>query len=209
MSVEESHISVPCADLVSDDVFGAAILDRSGPLRRYAHRLTANAVDADDLLQDTMLRCWRARASFAWGSNLTAWMRRIMRNSFLSERRRGRFVTELHPEASESVTAVIIDQERVCELDDVAKTMTTMPAEHRDILLLAAEGMSMDDVMKRLDVPEGTAKSRLSRARRQLRERLETEPSASPPAGRKSISPLPPSTCKPLRRRDWSGVMIG
>ena len=68
-------------------------------LSAYARRLTGGGADADDLLQDTMLRCWTARASFAAGTSLAAWTRTVMKNCFLTGRRRARFHADLPEDA--------------------------------------------------------------------------------------------------------------
>ncbi|MFD2429496.1 sigma factor [Sphingobium scionense] len=59
--VHASPVAMP------DDHFGAALIEQTTALSAYARRLTAGGADADDLLQDTLLRCWSARASFAAG----------------------------------------------------------------------------------------------------------------------------------------------
>src|SRR3546814_1171653 len=83
-------------DGLFEDNFGAGLIEQAASLSAYARRLTGGAgADADDLLQDTMLRCWAARRSFVPGTNLGAWMRTVMRNSFLSGRRRARFHANL------------------------------------------------------------------------------------------------------------------
>src|SRR3546814_8773515 len=87
-------------DGLFDDNFGAGLIEQAASLSAYARRLTGGAgADADDLLQDTMLRCWAARRSFVPGTNLGAWMRTVMRNSFLSGRRRARFHANLPEDA--------------------------------------------------------------------------------------------------------------
>src|SRR5712671_2464572 len=74
--------------------FGAMLLSRSRTLRAYANMLTGNRAAADDLLQDTFERALRGAAQFRAGSNLTAWLRRIMRNLFTDRCRQGtRFVS--------------------------------------------------------------------------------------------------------------------
>lgn len=85
---------------VTADPHFAELLDRHRTLlRAHARRLAGNSVDADDLVQDTMLRCWSARNSFEPGSNFGAWSRMVMRNSFLSAHRRDRFHASLPEEA--------------------------------------------------------------------------------------------------------------
>ena len=77
----------------------AALIEQAASLSAYARRLTGGGADADDLLQDTMLRCWTARASFAAGTSLAAWTRTVMKNCFLTGRRRARFHADLPEDA--------------------------------------------------------------------------------------------------------------
>src|SRR3546814_6641944 len=76
------------------------LIEQAASLSAYARRLTGSGgADADDLLQETMLRCWVARRSFVPDTNLGAWMRTVMRNSFLSGRRRAPFHADLPEDA--------------------------------------------------------------------------------------------------------------
>jgi len=72
---------VPLPIAMPDNAFGAALIEQAASLSAYARRLTGGGADADDLLQDTMLRCWTARASFAAGTSLAAWTRTVMAQS--------------------------------------------------------------------------------------------------------------------------------
>ena len=85
---------VPLPIAMPDNAFGAALIEQAASLSAYARRLTGGGADADDLLQDTMLRCWTARASFAAGTSLAAWTRTVMKNCFLTGRRRARTIPE-------------------------------------------------------------------------------------------------------------------
>src|SRR3546814_13564769 len=98
MRISDWSSDVCSSDLdgLFDDNFGAGLIEQAASLSAYARRLTGGAgADADDLLLDTMLRCWAARRSFVPGTSLGAWMRTAMRNSFLSGRRRARFHANL------------------------------------------------------------------------------------------------------------------
>ena len=97
---------VPLPIAMPDDAFGAALIEQAAALSAYARRLTGGGADADDLLQDTMLRCWTARASFAAGTSLAAWARTVMKNSFLTGRRRARFHADLPEEARDRMLRV-------------------------------------------------------------------------------------------------------
>lgn len=107
-------------DETVDANFAAALLAQAGPLRVYARRLAiGTGADADDLVQDTMLRCWTARSSFTPGTSLSAWSRTVMRNGFLSGRRRARFEADLPEEVRDRMLSVSGSQESSVALNDV------------------------------------------------------------------------------------------
>ena len=188
-----------------DKAFGAALIAQARSLNAYARRLIGSGADADDLVQDTMLRCWAARASFEPGSSVAAWARVVMRNSFLSGRRRARFHADLPEDAVDRLLGVAQSQEHSVELRDVDRAIGELSAEHRDAVVLASEGVTIEEGAARLQIPEGTYKSRLVRGRRRLRELTENRDayraSRTDPEPRRSLRPRP---C-----RDWTGVVIG
>lgn len=190
--------------LARDAEFGPMLAAEAGRLARYARRLTGGGADADDLLQDTMLRCWAARRSFRPGSNFIGWTRAVMRNSFLSERRRGRFHIDLPEGALDRLLAVAGTQELSVHLDNVNWALGELTPEHRDAVLLASEGMSIEESAARLAIAEGTFKSRVWRARAQLRNLIESG-DAFLRAQRKAET----ARTKPRKRRDWRDVRIG
>lgn len=190
----------------ADDDFSAALIGEAAGLSVYARRLTGSAVDADDLLQDTMLRCWTARVSFQPGTSMTAWTRTVMRNRFLTERRRARFQADLPDDALDRLAGVADGQEQAVELRDAAWALGELTPEHREAVLLASEGVTIEEATTRLSIPEGTYKSRVARGRSRLRELTENRDAhrpARPPA------PEPVRAFRPRRRRDWKGVVIG
>ncbi|MFD1960735.1 RNA polymerase sigma factor, partial [Novosphingobium panipatense] len=110
-----------------DDAFGAALIEQAAALSAYARRLTGGGADADDLLQDTMLRCWTARASFAAGTSLAAWARTVMKNSFLTGRRRARFHADLPEEARDRMLRVDETQSLAVWLRDTDWALSELP----------------------------------------------------------------------------------
>jgi len=181
----------------------AMTLDRhASSLRSYARRLAGNAADADDLLQETMLRCWSARQGFQPGTNFGAWSRVVMRNSFLSSHRHDRFRADLPEEALDRLPAVGSDQDLAVELQDVGSALKRLNPDQRDAVMLAAKGVSTDEAATQLAISEGAFKSRVARGRARLRALME-DPSA------RSYS-VPAATPPPRRKlRNWKGVMIG
>ena len=190
----------------ADRRFAAEMTGHAAPLRAYARRLAREGTDADDLMQDTMLRCWAARSRFEPGSNFAAWARRVMLNRFLSGRRRARFQADLPDDAPAGLLVAKATQELAIDLRDVGWALTELSPEHRAAIVLMGEGLSVEEAATRLSIPEGTFKSRLSRGRSRLRE-LTEDREASMPAPPMVVRPMRPDV--PRRRPNWKGVMIG
>lgn len=195
--IELSQISAFDAD------FGNELLSYAASLSRYSRRLSGDAADADDLLQDTLLRCWIARHSFQPGSNFGAWARTVMRNSFISDRRRDRFRGDLSPLDFDRHLIMAASQPFAVHLRDVGEAFDRLTLEHRNVLSLAIQGYSVEEASQQLSIPKGTFVSRLTRARRRLRQLLEAQ---SLPLVK---APRAPDRIQRRRRRNWKGVMIG
>lgn len=185
-----------------DDDFGVALAEHAASLSSYARRLTMGGADADDLLQDTMLRCWFARHSFRPGTNLGAWARTVMRNSFLSGRRRARFQVELPEEAFDRLLSVAENQSNVVGVRDANWALNELTAEQREAVLLASQGVTIEDAAAQLAIPSGTFKSRVARGRHRLRQ-LTAEGNTPLFLAEQN------SEERPRQRRNWKGVMIG
>jgi RNA polymerase sigma-70 factor (ECF subfamily) len=142
-------------------------------LRAFARTLSGSADAADDLVQETLVKAWRGRASFAPGSNLKAWLFTILRNTFLSERRRRKF--EVHDVDGKFAEQLSVkgDQSDHMDLLDFAKAFAELPHEQREALtLVGAEGFSYEDAALTCGCAVGTIKSRVNRARSKLAELL-------------------------------------
>src|SRR6059036_1350431 len=151
-------------------------------LYRVALRLTGNAADADDLVQETMLKAYRAWDQYEKGTNAKGWLLTILRNAFINEyRRRTR-----HPETVDldtiepySVFPELQDEDpqgtffdRIVD-DEVLRAIDQLPEQFREAVVLSdVEGLSYEEIARVLDVPVGTVKSRLFRARRLLQGKL-------------------------------------
>lgn len=188
--------------VLPDAAFAATLVEQTSTLAAYARRLTGHPADADDLLQDTMLRCWTARHRFEAGTNLGAWARTIMRNSFLSARRRVRFQADLPEDALDRLFAVAESQSQAVELGEVRRAIGELTPEHREAVLLAGEGVSTEEAAARLAIPTGTVKSRVARGRNRLRRTAEDGVKPSVPAPAKVEH-------RRRKRRNWKGVIIG
>ena len=149
-----------------------------------------------------MLRCWTARQRFEAGTSIGAWARTVMRNSFLSGRRRARFQADLPEDALDRLFGVAETQSHAVELQDVTRAIGELTGDQRDAVLLASEGMTIEEAAAMLAIPEGTYKSRVARGRERLRKIAEEGP-------KRLIVPLANGVDRPRKRRDWKGVMIG
>jgi RNA polymerase sigma-70 factor (ECF subfamily) len=149
-------------------------------LYNFAHWLTRNREEAEDLVQETYARALKGFPSFELGTNFRAWMYRILRNTFLTSRT-GLKVTmtvpldneEDGPElAVESDTPETILFER-SNRELLQKAIDDLPEYFREIILLCeVEEMSYQEIAETLSIPIGTVMSRLSRARKTLRVSL-------------------------------------
>jgi len=144
-------------------------------LLRTAVRLSVDTGGAEDLVQETLLRAWRAFDQFEPGTNCKAWLFRIMLN--LCSRgqkkvREGPQLTSLDGQPEWNELAVQHEQDPFKHAD-VKEALAAMHEEHRVVLLLAVvEGFTCKEISKILSVPIGTVMSRLSRARLGLRKKL-------------------------------------
>jgi RNA polymerase sigma-70 factor (ECF subfamily) len=142
-------------------------------LRAFARSLCGNADQADDLVQETLVKAWRSRTSFAPGSNLKAWLFTILRNTFLSERRKRKF--EVHDSDGKLAMQLSVkgNQSGHMDLLDFSKAFATLPEEQREALILVgAEGFAYEDAALMCGCAVGTIKSRVNRARVKLAELL-------------------------------------
>ncbi len=151
-------------------------------LYRVALRLSGNPSDADDLVQETMLKAYRAWDQYEKGTNAKAWLLTILRHAFINEyRRRTR-----HPETVDldkiepyAVFSEVQDEDpqgaffdRIVD-DEVLGAIDQLPVVFRETLVLSdVEGMSYQEIAGILEIPVGTVKSRLFRARQLLQGKL-------------------------------------
>jgi len=146
-------------------------------LYNFAHWLTQDRSEAEDLVQETYVKALRGFTSFQPGTNFRAWIYRILRNTFLTSRTGLRtnvtleFDDDSEPSAGpETPESVLIERSQHQLLQE---TLEQLPVNFREILLLCeVEEMSYQEIAETMAVPIGTVMSRLSRARKALREAL-------------------------------------
>ncbi|MET9272995.1 sigma-70 family RNA polymerase sigma factor [Kribbella sp. NPDC003557] len=162
--------------------FEAEVLPLRPRLYFAALRLAGNPTDAEDLLQEMYLRAYRGFGRFEAGSNLNAWLHRILRNAFINgyrQRRRGPIVVPedptpdsriAHAQVELSAEAVVIDALLDERLQDA---LWSLPERYRRVVLLHdVDGFSYREIAGIVDIPLGTVMSRLHRGHKALREQL-------------------------------------
>jgi RNA polymerase sigma-70 factor (ECF subfamily) len=145
--------------------FEQQVLAQRPFLHFYARYLCRERTEAEDLVQEVLLKALQHQDQFHPGTNLKAWLRVIMRNTHLLRSRRRWREVDYDPERAENRLVSDGDPTIPMELDDVRRALCLMPARYRDALVLAAGGSSYDEMSYVLGCAVGTVKSRLSRAR--------------------------------------------
>lgn len=165
--------------------FEREALPHTDLLYNYALRMTNNSADADDLLQETFLKAYRFWDKYEPGTNIRAWLFRIMKNSYINRYRKEikepatvdydeveNFYTSVKDRASESNDLQEILYGNLLD-DDVSSAVADLPEDFRTVVILCdIEGLSYEEIAEFVDIPLGTVRSRLHRGRKLLREKL-------------------------------------
>ncbi len=140
-------------------------------LRGFARSLSGNRDSADDLVQETLLKAWMARARFQAGTNMRAWTFIILRNVFLSQMRRARFNGTYDEIEADRILAAPSSQDKEIELADIHRALMHLPQNQREaVMLIGAGGFSYEEAAMICDCAVGTIKSRVARGRAALEE---------------------------------------
>jgi RNA polymerase sigma-70 factor (ECF subfamily) len=163
---------------------GPEVLAYADTLYNLARYLTANDTDAEDLVQETYSRALGSAGQFTPGTNLKAWLFRILRNTFISQYRRergnptvgGLDTVAPMPQAPGDIARardeVELDRLRKVVAEELERALMTLSEDARTVILLDLEGLSEAEVAEVMGCAVGTVKSRLSRARASLRSLL-------------------------------------
>ena len=151
----------------------------------FAYRLTLDQDDSKDLVPDTYLKAYRFIDSFQQGTNAKAWLFRILKNSFINDyRKKSKEPSKVDYQEvesyynSEEVDRQITPDLRVEALkdmigDEISNALNSLDVDFRTVIILCdLEGFKYDEMAKILDIPIGTVRSRLHRARNLLKEKL-------------------------------------
>jgi len=161
-------------DSIRRDEFERVAMPHTGSLLRAALRIVRENSAAEDLVQDTLLRAWRAFDQFERGTNCKAWLFRIMLNLRNKTQRMASARALVLPFDEESVSVISLQSKpsQVTALE-VFSALDSLSEEHRLVLVLAViEGFTCKEIAHICSLPIGTVMSRLSRARAELRKTL-------------------------------------
>jgi RNA polymerase sigma factor (sigma-70 family) len=166
-------------------IFDNEFLPHIDSMYNFAYRLTFDEDDAKDLVQDTYLKAFRFIQSFEQGTNAKAWLFRILKNSFINDfRKKSKQPAKVDYQEvetyynSDDVDSAITTDLRVDTVqdmlgDEISNALNSLDVDFRTVIILCdLEGFKYDEMAKILDIPIGTVRSRLHRARNLLKEKL-------------------------------------
>lgn len=168
-----------------DALFERELLPHIDALTTFAYHLTYNEEDAKDLVQETFMKAYRALGSYVEGTNAKAWLFKILKNAYINQyRKKSRRPTKVdfeefigYQDRDDASTAEYQDlRTEIFENllgDEVTVAINALPIDFRTVILLCdVEGFTYEEIAKIIDIPIGTVRSRLHRARNMLKEKL-------------------------------------
>ncbi len=180
-----SAVSEEISPKTSEQLFEVEFLPVADSLYNFAYSLVLNEDDANDLVQDTYMKAWRFISSYQEGTNAKAWLFKILKNTFINEYRRKKlrpaevdyedFITYHDADETSHVGSLDLRHEVFSGMlgDEMTKAINELPVDFRAIILLCdVEDFSYEEIAKIIDIPIGTVRSRLFRARNMLKEKL-------------------------------------
>lgn len=169
------------------EIFENEFLPHIDAMYNFAFRLTLEEDDAKDLVQDTYLKAYRFVNSFQKGTNAKAWLYRILKNSFINDfRKKSKEPSKLdYQEVENFYNSENVDEKQTVDLridtvkdmigDEVSNALNSLAIDFRTVIILCdLEGFTYEEMAKILDIPIGTVRSRLHRARNLLKDKLKS-----------------------------------
>jgi RNA polymerase sigma-70 factor (ECF subfamily) len=165
--------------------FEEEIIPHLDAMYNFALRLTSDPNDAEDLVQDTIVKAFRFFSSYEKGTNAKAWLFRILKNSYINNyRKKSKQPNQVdYDEVSSFYETIRADRTDTSDLedrmfrdlidDDITSALEELPEDFRTVVLLCdVEGFTYEEIANMLDVPIGTIRSRLHRGRNLLKSQL-------------------------------------
>jgi RNA polymerase sigma factor (sigma-70 family) len=169
------------------EIFDKEFLPHIKAMYNFAFRLTYDEDDANDLVQDTYMKAFRFIGSFQEGTNAKAWLFRILKNSFINDfRKKSKQPAKVdYQEVETFYNSEDVDESITTDLrvetvqdmigDEVSSALNALAVDFRTVIILCdLEGFTYEEMAKILDIPIGTVRSRLHRARNLLKDKLKT-----------------------------------
>ncbi|RVT42126.1 sigma-70 family RNA polymerase sigma factor [Sphingobium algorifonticola] len=173
-SLADAIVAPEAREPLSDSDFKAQLGAVIPHLRAFGRSLSGNRDLADDLVQETLLKAWAARARFQAGTNMRAWTFIILRNHYLSQMRRSRFRGEWDDLTADRLLAAPAGQDKHIELADMQRALLQLPQPQREALILVgAGGFAYEEAAEICGVAVGTIKSRVARGRAALEQLMD------------------------------------
>lgn len=169
-------------------IFDREFMPHISSMYNFAFRLTMDEDDANDLVQDTYLKAFRFISSFERGTNAKAWLFRILKNSFINDYRKKTkepskvdyqevegFYDSEEAAGTDQTTDLRVEMVQDMLGDEITVALNSLPVDFRTVIILCdVEGFTYEEMAKILDIPIGTVRSRLHRARQLLKEKLKS-----------------------------------
>jgi RNA polymerase sigma-70 factor (ECF subfamily) len=166
-------------------IFDVEFMPHADALYNFSYHLTGNEEDANDLFQETLMKAWRFIERYEEGTNAKAWLFTIAKNAFINEYRRKvktpnrvelqDYVTHQDREDTPLTGTLDMREDMFQYLigDEVTRAINQLAVDFRTVILLSdIEDFTYEEIAKILDVPIGTVRSRLHRARNELKKKL-------------------------------------
>ncbi len=173
------------SDPEKNNIFDKEFMPHIDSMYNFAYRLTFDGDDAKDLVQDTYLKAYRFINSFEQGTNAKAWLFRILKNSFINDyRKKSKQPAKIDYQEVETyynsedvdysgTTDLRVDAVKDMLGDEISNALNSLAVDFRTVIILCdLEGFTYEEMAKILDIPIGTVRSRLHRARNLLKEKL-------------------------------------
>ena len=170
-----------------EKVFDKELLPHIDALKTFAFHLSYNEEDANDLVQETYMKAHRFIDKYIEGTNAKAWLFKILKNAYINEyRKKSKRPTKVdfedivsyHDSDEDKGSGYLDLREEIFENmmgDEVTNAINSLPIDFRTVILLCdVEGFTYEEISKIIDVPIGTVRSRLFRARNMLKEKLKS-----------------------------------
>ena len=171
----------------NEEIFEKELLPHIEALKTFAYHLSYDEDDANDLVQETYMKAYRFIDKYIQGTNAKAWLFKILKNAYINHyRKRSKQPTRVdfedivsyHDSDDRGIPGYLDLREELFDKmmgDEVTIAINALPIDFRTVVLLCAvEGFTYEEIAKIIDVPIGTVRSRLFRARNMLKEKLKS-----------------------------------